>query len=322
LTIDDITALQEGMTQISAVSGVARTSAQLSAQGSNWPSSIEGVNPSYLKIRNWTLSSGTFFTDRDVKVAKKVAIIGVTVATNLFGNRDPLGQQIRIGKVPFQIVGVLKEIGASGMGDQDDIVLAPLNTVLYRLEGSGRLQQIVASAVSMEQTAEATDEITLALRKSHRLRDKEEDDFSIRTQSEILETATSMTQTLTLLLSAIAAVSLLVGGIGIMNIMLVSVTERTREIGIRMALGARSSDILMQFLIESIVLCTLGGILGVLLALASCEAITHFSGISTIFDWVTLFISVAFSAIVGIFFGFYPAQKASRLNPIDALRYE
>jgi putative ABC transport system permease protein len=322
LKLSDIDALKKKCTQIAAVSGLVRANGQFVANGTNWPTNMEGANVEYFEIRQLKLSSGNFFTERDVRTSRKVAVIGSTIAKEVFGDIDPVGQQFRFGKQPMTVIGVLASRGQSGMGgDQDDIVIAPITTVFYRIAGDSHLNQIIASANSREAMTAAQDEMTAVLRKEHKVRG-ENDDFSIRNQSDILEAATSMSRTLTLLLSAIAAVSLLVGGIGIMNIMLVSVTERTREIGIRMALGARGIDILLQFLIEAVVLCSLGGIAGILLALGACKILEQTVGMNTILSPATVIFAFGFSAMVGVFFGFYPARKAANLNPIDALRYE
>jgi len=323
LKFTDIEQIAKQGQEIVAVSGVIRSNGQLVAQGNNWPSEVNGVNPSYQKIRNWKLASGRFFNEQENKSARKVAVIGQTTATELFGTQDPIGLQFRVGTVPFTVIGVLAILGQNAMGqDQDDIVIAPINTVATRLNGENHLRQIIASAQSMASMDSASAELSRILRSAHRLRPGEDDDFSVRTQSEILETASSMSKTLTMLLSAIAGVSLLVGGIGIMNIMLVSVTERTREIGIRMALGARGFDILVQFLVESVVLCLVGGLVGILISVVTCTLIAQFSSIPAVLDAATMMGAAAFSGLVGVFFGFYPARKAAQLNPIEALRYE
>ncbi|HSQ42322.1 MAG TPA: ABC transporter permease [Fibrobacteraceae bacterium] len=323
LKITDLDVLRKEAPRLIAVSGMVRSSSLVVANNKNWSTSVQGVNPDYQTIKDWKVQSGTFFSDRDVRTARKVVVLGKTVAKEIFGDEDPVGKKIRVGKIPCQVIGIMAEKGQSGMGDdQDDVVLAPLLTVYYRFSGENHLGQILASTATMEEMDSAETEVTRALRKAHRLAASEDDDFDIRSQSEIMQTATSMSKTLTLLLSAIAAVSLLVGGIGIMNIMLVSVTERTREIGIRMAIGARGFDILVQFLLEAVVLCSLGGAIGVGIAAATCKAVTKWVGMATVLDGTTIAMAFAFSAVVGVFFGFYPARKASQLNPIEALRYE
>ena len=323
LKLDDVEALRRDAKLLSGVSGVVRSGGQLVTSGSNWPTTMEGGNVEYLDIHQLKIASGSFFTDRDVKSLRKVAVLGPTVVKQVYGDVDPIGQEFRFRNVPMTVIGVLAPRGQNAMGgDQDDIVIAPLTTVYYRIAGENHLGQIIASAQSREAMTAAQDEMTTILRKAHKLRDGQDDDFNIRNQSDILETATSMSRTLTMLLSAIAAVSLLVGGIGIMNIMLVSVTERTREIGIRMAIGARGIDILVQFLVEAVVLCSLGGAIGIMLAVGVCTVLEQVVGMSAILDGPTIMLAFGFSALVGMFFGFYPARKAARLNPIDALRYE
>jgi putative ABC transport system permease protein len=322
LTMEDVENLRKKAKLAEEVSAIIRTSGQVIARGKNWSTSISGVDANYLKIKDWEISEGTFFTDLDIRTRKKVAVLGNTVAEELFGDQNPVGERIRIRNIPFRVIGVLEEKGQAMMGDQDDVVLAPSTTVLYRMTEGKYINMIDVSAVSTEAMEQATEEITGILRKSHRLREGEDDDFRIRSQTEIIERVSTVTGTLTMLLGAIAGVSLLVGGIGIMNIMLVSVTERTREIGIRMAIGARGNDVLVQFLIESIILSLVGGLLGIGFGLALAEGASTLMNMNVVFDPVITLVAFFFSGAVGIFFGFYPARKASRLDPIEALRYE
>ena len=323
LTLDDVDKIKKEATLVSAVSGVDRVGAQVIGGDNNWFTQVFGVSPDYFQIRNWEVASGDFFTDRDVSVSKKVALLGKTVADELFPGQDPTGEQIRIRNIPFTVIGVLEAKGQNAAGqDQDDLVLAPITTVMYRLKGDRYIDMINASAISSDQISGAQEEIRQILRDSHRLVNGEEDDFTIRTQSEITEAVTQTSKTMTLLLGSIAAVSLLVGGIGIMNIMLVSVTERTREIGIRLSVGARPSDILVQFLSEAVVLSLSGGIIGILVAGGVALILNAYTQLYLLIDPRIIVISCLFSAGVGIFFGFYPARKAAALNPIDALRYE
>ena len=266
-TFDDVEKLKQEATLIRAVSPVVFSGGQIIGGGSNWNTRIHGVSTDDFEIRNWQLECGAFFTERDVRARKKVALLGKTVADALFPNQDPTGEKIRIRNIPFTVIGVLKEKGQNAMGqDQDDVVLAPSTTVLYRLKGRRYIDMINASAISSDHLEEAQEEMRVLLRESHRLDPDDDDDFTIRNQAEIMEAATATSRVLTLLLASIAGVSLVVGGIGIMNIMLVSVTERTREIGIRLAVGARSRDVLAQFLAEAAVLSLIGGTLGILAA--------------------------------------------------------
>lgn len=323
-TLDDVEKIAEESKYIEAISPVVFAGAQVIGGGNNWNTSINGVGTDYLKIRSWDLASGDFFDEKDVRFRRKVAVVGKTVVNELFGeDANPIGERIRINNQPFVIIGILKEKGQDAHGrDQDDVILAPATTVLYRLRGGRYINIINVSAKSAQYIDSAKAEMTAIMRKQHRLSYGEEDDFTIRTQTEITEMASQTSKTMTLLLAAIAAVSLIVGGIGIMNIMLVSVTERTREIGIRMALGAREKDILLQFLTEAIVLSLIGGLIGIIVSFALIFGIDKFTTLPAIVNPPIIFLSLCFACMVGIFFGYYPAHKASKLNPIDALRYE
>ena len=323
LSMADVVKLQQHATLLQGVSPVVQVREQVIAGRTNWNTTIMGVGIDYQAIRNYTLESGAFFSERDVKTRSKVALLGKSVANELFPGQDPLGVQIRIRNVPFTIIGVLASKGQSSMGsDQDDLILSPATTVLYRLSDGKTVRSIMASARSEEEMDEAKAAITTLLREAHRLPIGSDDDFQIRDQSELNTMATKITGTLTMLLSAVAGVSLLVGGIGIMNIMLVSVTERTREIGIRMAIGARPGDILIQFLIEAVILSLIGGVIGILSGIGGAALLGALLNSSVVVSPGIIIGSVAFTALVGIFFGFYPARKAARLNPIEALRFE
>jgi len=284
---------------------------------------INGVSTDYLAIRDWELTSGELFTEADIRARRTVAVVGATVASNLFPGSDPVGSQIQIRNTPFTVVGVLAAKGQNAMGqDQDDVVLVPYSTAQTRLSGNVRIGQILASTFSPAEIPAAQEEIKAIMRESHRLDDGAEDDFTVRNQTEIAQAATSTTRVMSGLLAAIASISLLVGGIGIMNIMLVSVTERTREIGIRMSIGARGSDVLTQFLVESIVMSLLGGLIGLAVGFGGATLLGHLTGWTTATPASAVLIAVGFSAAVGVFFGYYPASKAAALNPIQALRYE
>ena len=323
LTLDDVEKLRRESLYLRDISAVAMAWGHIIGGGNNWMTGVQGVDANYARIRDWSVTQGDFFTDEDLKTRNKVCILGKTVADNLFPGQDPIGAQVRIRSVPFKIIGVLAKKGQSSTGnDQDDIILAPTTTVLYRLKGGQNINLIMASAVSDARIPAAQQEIRGILRESHRLNIGEEDDFTVRNQAEITDTAAEASRTLTILLGSIAGVSLVVGGIGIMNIMLVSVTERTREIGLRMALGARSRDILSQFLIEAVALSLLGGIIGIAISFATAYLLNLYSNFEAVLMPQTILLAVAFSAVVGIFFGFYPARRASLLNPIEALRYE
>ena len=323
LSMNDVNRLQQSAALLRWVSPVIREEGQVIAGNNNWSTSVTGVSPQYLGIRNYQIANGVFFSNREIKTRAKVAVLGQTVADELFPDQEPVGARLRIRNVPFLVIGVLAEKGQSAMGDdQDDIILAPHTTVLFRLGDGKRVHDIVASAVNADAMDAAKAELATLLHEEHRLAPGAEDDFIIRDQTEIGQMATRVTGTLTLLLSAIAGVSLLVGGIGIMNIMLVSVTERTREIGLRLAIGARPLDVLTQFLVEAAILSLLGGILGILVGLATAWGIGNVLGISSVINPTLIAIAVLFTGTVGVFFGFYPARKAANLNPIDALRYE
>jgi putative ABC transport system permease protein len=289
----------------------------------NWNTQLQGVSEQYPDVRKWTIQSGTFFTDADVRTAARVIVIGQTIADNLFPGMDPVGQTLRVANLPFRVNGVMVRKGQDQQGrDQDDVAFAPYTTVQKKVLGSPRLQVAYASAISQDATYTAQEQITDLLRQRHKLGANEPNDFTVRNMTDIAEAANETNNTMTLLLACIASVSLLVGGIGIMNIMLVSVTERTREIGIRMAIGARSSAVRSQFLIESIVLSLTGGFIGIALGVAVSASIPKLLGWPTLISGLAIIGSVIFSAAVGIFFGYYPARKAAGLDPIEALRYE
>jgi len=323
LTVEDAEKLRREGTLFAGVTPVVNTRTQVIGGGTNWRTTINGVSTDFQTIRDWQAQSGTFFTENDVRALRKVAVIGTTVAENLFPGADPVGSQIQIRNVPFEVVGVLAAKGQNAGGqDQDDIVVIPYTTAQSRLSGNTRIWQILVSATSPDDIAAAQAEVRSIMRESHRLADGEDDDFTVRNQTEIANAAQGTTKIMTWLLASIASVSLLVGGIGIMNIMLVSVTERTREIGIRLAVGARGSDVLTQFLVESIVMSVLGGAIGLAAGIGGASLLAHFTGWSTAVSVQAIVIAIGFSAAVGVFFGYYPARKAAALDPINALRYE
>ena len=320
---EDADAILKNCSAVKYVSPNVNGRAQVVYQNKNWNTSIYGVGEHYPEIRNWSLHEGAFFTQSMVKTAQKVCVLGSDVSMNLFEGDSPIGQVIRIQKLPFRVMGVLESKGESGgFMNRDDMIAIPYTTAQKRLLGIDHIQSIDVSAASAARTDEAVNQIEEILRIRHRIAPGAEDDFNVRNMSDIAEGAAESTKILTILLGGIASISLIVGGIGIMNIMLVSVTERIREIGIRMSVGAREKDILLQFLIEAIVLSVLGGLLGVVLGLGSSALISHFAGMKTLVSAGSIILAFAFSGSVGIFFGFYPARKASKLDPIDALRYE
>lgn len=325
LTLEDINALQKQATHISAVSPLASAKGQAIYGNSNWPTTIQGVTPNYLDaIRQWPLKDGITFTDRDVQSQNKVCLLGQTVITNLFpGGENPIGKYIRFGKVPLMVIGTLTAKGESAFGqDQDDVIIAPFTTVQRRILSTIYLQNIYASAIDENSTIIASDEVSQILRASHRLKPTDDDDFAVRTMQELINTFSSTSQLLTILLAVISGISLLVGGIGIMNIMYVSVTERTKEIGLRMSIGARGVDILLQFLTEAILISITGGVIGVVLGITSARLVTYFLSWPTLVTEYSIVLSFLVCFFTGVFFGYYPAQAASRLDPIEALRYE
>lgn len=324
LTLKDIKAIQTNAKYISEVSPAVSARGQVVYGNLNWPTQIMGVSPDYLTIRNWPLKEGVAFNAENVTTAAKVCLIGQTVITNIFPpGEDPLGKIIRFNKIPFTIIGVLAPKGANAFGsDQDDIILAPYTTVQQRILGITYIQNIYASSISEGATDSASAELTRILRASHNLKPSDDDDFQLRVMAELISAFSSTSQLLTILLTAIAGISLVIGGIGIMNIMYVSVTERTKEIGLRMSIGARGIDILMQFLIEAIMISIIGGIIGVLLGIGASQMINYFLKWPTLISVSSIVVSFAVCGITGIFFGYYPAVKASRLDPIEALHYE
>jgi putative ABC transport system permease protein len=323
LTLDDADKIRREATTLAGVSPVIVTRTQVIANGKNWRAEVNGVSTDFLTIRDWTVSDGALFSDDDVRTKRKVVVLGSTVATNLFPDGGAVGAQIQLGRAPFTVVGVLAPKGQTANGtDQDDVVVLPYTTAQDRLSGFSFLGQILASANSVQDIAAAQEEIRGIMRESHGIAPGGTDDFTVRDQTAIAKAASSTTSVMSGLLAAIASISLIVGGIGIMNIMLVSVTERTREIGIRMAIGARGSDVLTQFLVESVVMSLLGGIVGLAVGYGGAALLGHFTGWAVATSPSAVFVAVGFSAAVGVFFGYYPARKAAALNPIQALRYE
>jgi putative ABC transport system permease protein len=323
LTLADADKIRNESQTVAAVSPVIVGRSQVIAPGGNWRTMINGVDTDYQTIRAWQTDSGAFFGPDDVLAARSVAVLGRTVAQRLFADSNPVGQEIQIAALRFKVTGVLAPKGQTASGnDSDDVILIPYTTASTRLTGKPRIPQILVSTASEGDIPAAQDEINTLLRESHHITGDDEDDFTVRNQTDLATAAESSTRVMTLLMAAIASISLLVGGIGVMNIMLVSVTERTREIGIRLALGARGSDVLMQFLVESIVMGVLGGMGGLVLGITSAKVLAHFTGWETAISPLVMIIAVGFSGAVGVFFGYYPAQKAAALHPIEALRYE
>jgi putative ABC transport system permease protein len=323
LSLDDVQKIRDEAQVVTAVTPVIVSRAQVIGDAGNWRTMINGVDTDYQVIRDWQTTSGAFFAPEDVTSMRKVAVLGKTVADQLFPGTDPVGQEVQVRNVPFDVVGVLAPKGQTASGsDSDDVVLIPHTTAKAVLSGRSFLPQILAGTASEGDVPAAQDEIRVLLRESRRLGENDPDDFTVRNQNDLAQAAEGSTKVMTLLLAAIASISLLVGGIGIMNIMLVSVTERTREIGIRLAIGARGSDVLTQFLVESIVMGVLGGLIGLAIGIIGSKLLGHFTGWETVISPVLMLVAVMFSGAVGVFFGYYPARKAAALHPIEALRYE
>lgn len=324
LTMSDYNVLKNNTQNITAISPLVNGSGQSINGANNWPTTIYGVSPEYLKIKVWDLSSGSMFTTAEVNSAAKVAVIGQTIVENLFANgEEPIGKMIRYNNIPLKVIGVLEAKGENTFGqDQDDVILSPYTTVQKRVLAIDYLQSVVASAKSETDAPKAVEEISEILRKQHKIGAGQDDDFNVFSMEELISTFSSTSEMLTVLLVAIASISLLVGGIGIMNIMYVSVKERTREIGLRMAVGAKENDILAQFLIEAIMISVTGGIIGVLLGLISTVFIENVLNWPTSVTSMSVIVSFVVCAVTGIFFGWYPARKAATLDPINALRYE
>jgi putative ABC transport system permease protein len=322
LTMIDVEKLKRESNLLTAVSPVMAGYGQIIGGSGNWRSRIEGVATQYQQIRNLEFESGHWFNEADLRALRKVVVLGATVAQNLFPAGDAVNQQVQIRNVPFVVIGVLISKGQSIASDMDDMVIVPHTTMRARLRGRSFLSMIVASTATTDDMPLAEEEIRVLLRESHRLAELDEDDFSIDNQNDIAAAANSVTRVMTLLLAAIASISLLVGGIGIMNIMLVSVTERTREIGIRMAIGARSADILIQFLVESVIISLIGGMIGVAVGLLGAGLINSFTELRASTPLSAVLLAVGVSVAIGIFFGYYPAKQAANLKPIEALRHE
>jgi putative ABC transport system permease protein len=326
LSMGDAEAILKECPAVEEVGPVLGGAAQIVYGHLNWSTVVTGTTPGMLIVRDWPLASGRPFTDQDVKSATKVALLGQTVLNNLFGDQNPIGQTIRIKNVPFTVIGTLSSKGQSAQGqDQDDVIYIPVTTSQKKIFGTqfpGMVRIIMVKAKSAEDLATAEKQVTELVRQRHHIGAKQDSDFSVRNLTQIMQAQEQSTRVMTLLLGAIASVSLLVGGIGIMNIMLVSVTERTREIGIRMAIGAKTWDIRLQFIIEALTLSLIGGIIGIIVGVSTSMILSSLSGWPTVVSILSILLAFSFSGLIGIFFGFYPAYKASLLNPIDALRYE
>jgi len=328
LTEDDAKAIAAECPSVSVVAPSVRGGVQVVYGSNNWATTVQGVTPDYMTIRDYTMLSGQFFTNQDVDAAAKVAVFGETVVRNLFGNSDPTGQVAIVKNVPFTVVGVLTPKGQSPSGqDQDDVILLPISTAKQKVLGANKANAKAISTLMVQASGpaamdQAQQEMEALLRERHRILEGQEDDFTVRNLTEVFAAQESSAQVMSILLGAIASVSLIVGGIGIMNIMLVSVTERTREIGLRLAVGAKTRDILSQFLVEAVTLSILGGIIGIVTGLAASALIAHFAQWSTQVSPLSVLMAFVFSALVGVFFGYYPARKAAYLDPIEALRYE
>ncbi len=323
LKVADVTYLQNNSKLLDAVSPELNGNGQIIYGSNNWPTDIYSGNEDYLYIKKYEVATGRVYTEKEIKLAAKVCLVGQTVIDNVFGDEDPLGKVIRFNKIPFTVIGTLTEKGNNTFGqDQDDMILAPYTTVMKRIYRQTFLRAIVLSAKSEDAIDTTSAEVTSLLRISHKLKDTEEDDFELKTQEELISNFSSVSEMMLVLLGSIAAISLVVGGIGIMNVMYMSVTERTREIGLRMALGGKSKDILKQFLFEALLLSILGGIIGILVGIFSSSIVEHLLGWPVLVTTNSILLSFLFCTFIGVFFGWYPARKASSLNPIDALRHE
>lgn len=323
LTYEDSKAIAKQIDNINYVAPAVNRSYQVVFNNQNWVTQVEGTTPEFLPVRNFNMGKGEFFTSKDLDSRARVAVIGATIAENLFLDSNPIGQTIRINKAPFTVIGVLESKGQTAMGtDQDDLIVVPITTAMQRMMGITYINRISIQAADEQSIDPVQEDITTLLRVRHRIQTKADNDFTVRNLAAVMQTATETTNNMTLLLGNVAGISLLVGGIGIMNIMLVSVTERTREIGIRKALGATYKNILLQFLIEAMFISLVGGSIGIALGLVASAAISNYLGFGIVISWLAVIVAFIFSVAVGLFFGIYPARKAALLNPIEALRYE